>query len=181
MDRFVSNYHVAARRQRARFDSGSLPRGARARRFRGLYCYPASTGDRCRRERAAGRDRAPDRAVPALFERARRILAALYGTSETLKLDSEGRVSLPDGLKEHAASPMRPFVGLGHKFQIWEPERFRAHLAEATAKVRTLKKRSGIPGCGAGSPRSTGMTAGRGTGPPEAAGGLARHIPVLLR
>jgi MraZ protein len=32
------------------------------------------------------------------------------------------------------------FVGLGHKFQIWEPERFRAHLEEARTKVRDLKK-----------------------------------------
>jgi MraZ protein len=35
------------------------------------------------------------------------------------------------------------FVGLGHKFQIWEPERFRAQLAEATEKVRALKKQLG--------------------------------------
>ena len=35
------------------------------------------------------------------------------------------------------------FVGLGHKFQIWEPERFRAELAEATAKVRALKRQLG--------------------------------------
>jgi MraZ protein len=31
-------------------------------------------------------------------------------------------------------------VGLGHKFQMWEPERFRAHLEEARTKVRDLKK-----------------------------------------
>jgi transcriptional regulator MraZ len=31
------------------------------------------------------------------------------------------------------------FVGLGHKFQIWEPGRFQSELAEATAKVRALK------------------------------------------
>jgi MraZ protein len=31
------------------------------------------------------------------------------------------------------------FVGLGHKFQIWEPGRFQNELAEATQKVRALK------------------------------------------
>jgi MraZ protein len=31
------------------------------------------------------------------------------------------------------------FVGLGHKFQIWEPGRFQSELAEATQKVRALK------------------------------------------
>jgi MraZ protein len=35
------------------------------------------------------------------------------------------------------------FVGLGHKFQIWEPGRFRAQLAEATGTVRALKKQLG--------------------------------------
>ena len=32
------------------------------------------------------------------------------------------------------------FVGLGHKFQIWEPQAFGAHLEEARAKVRDLKR-----------------------------------------
>ena len=42
------------------------------------------------------------------------------------------------GIKDEIA-----FVGLGHKFQIWESERFRAELAEATEKVRAWKKRLG--------------------------------------
>lgn len=70
--------------------------------------------------------------------------AALYGTSETLKVDGEGRVILSENLKVHAGiADVVAFVGLGHKFQIWEPERFRAHLAEATGKVRALKKQLG--------------------------------------
>jgi MraZ protein len=70
--------------------------------------------------------------------------AALYGTSETLKVDGEGRVNLSENLKAHiGATDAVAFVGLGHKFQIWEPERFRAHLAEATGKVRALKKQLG--------------------------------------
>jgi len=32
------------------------------------------------------------------------------------------------------------FVGLGQKFQIWEPGRFRAHLEEARNRVRDLRK-----------------------------------------
>jgi len=44
------------------------------------------------------------------------------------------------------------FVGLGHKFRIWEPERLRAHLAEATRKVRELREAIGsrAPGPGGG-------------------------------
>ena len=64
----------------------------------------------------------------------------LYGTSETLKIDGEGRVVLSDNLKRHAGiTDAVAFVGLGHKFQIWEPGRFQKELAEATQKVRALQ------------------------------------------
>ena len=66
---------------------------------------------------------------------------ALFGTSEILKVDPEGRVILTETVKVHAGiGDTVTFVGLGHKFQIWEPERFRAHLEEARTKVRDLKK-----------------------------------------
>lgn len=66
---------------------------------------------------------------------------ALYGLSDILKVDSEGRVMLTEALKAHAGiSDAVTFVGLGHKFQIWEPNRFAAHLSDARAKVRALKK-----------------------------------------
>jgi len=69
---------------------------------------------------------------------------ALYGTSETLRLDGEGRVILTERLKDHAGiTEAAAFVGVGHKFQIWEPERFRAHLTEATGKVRALRQQFG--------------------------------------
>ena len=68
-------------------------------------------------------------------------MTALFGTSEILKVDPEGRVILTESVKVHAGiTDTVVFVGLGHKFQIWEPERFRAHLEEARAKVRDLKK-----------------------------------------
>ena len=75
------------------------------------------------------------------FSDAREQLAlALYGTSETLKIDGEGRVSLSATLRHHAGiQDAITFVGLGHKFQIWEPGRFQNELAEATQKVRELK------------------------------------------
>jgi MraZ protein len=48
---------------------------------------------------------------------------SLYGTSETLKIDGEGRVIFTDALKTHAGiTEAIAFVGLGHKFQIWEPD-----------------------------------------------------------
>ena len=66
---------------------------------------------------------------------------ALLGTSEVLKVDTEGRMILTDTLKAYAAiSTEVTFVGQGHKFQIWEPGRFRAHLEEAKIRVRDLRK-----------------------------------------
>jgi len=66
---------------------------------------------------------------------------ALVGTSETLKIDSEGRVILTEALKDFAGIVSEvTFVGQGSKFQIWEPGRFRAHLEEARIRVRDLRK-----------------------------------------
>jgi MraZ protein len=73
-----------------------------------------------------------------------RLSTALFGTSEILKLDPEGRVVLTESVKAHAGiADAVAFVGLGHKFQLWEPARFQEHLAEARAKVRELKKAFG--------------------------------------
>jgi MraZ protein len=68
---------------------------------------------------------------------------ALLGTSETLKVDAEGRVILSESLKSFAnIGDAVTFVGHGHKFQIWEPETFRAHLEEARAAARDLRHRA---------------------------------------
>ncbi len=69
---------------------------------------------------------------------------ALYGRSETLKVDGEGRMVLSDAIRDHARiSNEVTFVGQGQKFQIWEPSRFRAHLEEATLRLRDLRKQLG--------------------------------------
>lgn len=69
---------------------------------------------------------------------------ALNGASEVMKIDPEGRIQLSDTLKAHAGiSSAVTFVGQGHKFQIWEPERFQAHFAEARLKLRDVRKALG--------------------------------------
>lgn len=66
---------------------------------------------------------------------------ALHGESEQLKLDGEGRMQLSERLKERAfIKDEATFVGLGHKFQIWEPQRFAQHRSEATEKVRAFRR-----------------------------------------
>jgi MraZ protein len=124
--------------------------------FEGLHCHPAL--DRPAVDAGGSAliseiENLIDRYPPFSDER-EEFSAALFGRSETLKPDSEGRIILTEPLKEHAhISDAVTFVGLGHKFQMWEPERFRTHLSEATEKVRAFKralgasrKPSGAPG-----------------------------------
>jgi MraZ protein len=66
---------------------------------------------------------------------------ALIGTSEILKIDSEGRVNLNESVKAYAGiSAEVTFVGHDFKFQIWEPGRFRVHLAEARSRLHDFRK-----------------------------------------
>ena len=114
--------------------------------FDGLYCYPAL--DRPALDAGGNALLAEIEALIARFppysEERDRFSVALFGTSETFKIDGEGRIVLTEALKVHAGiNDAVTFVGLGHKFQIWEPGRFRTQLAEATATVRTLKQRLG--------------------------------------
>jgi transcriptional regulator MraZ len=146
MDRFVSNYAL-------RLDSKgrvSIPAPYRAvlarDGFDGLYCYPAL--DRPALDAGGnallGEIETLITRFPPFSEEREEFAAALYGTSETLKIDGEGRVVLTEPLKTHAGiTDAVAFVGLGHKFQIWEPSRFRAQLAEATEKVRAFKRQLG--------------------------------------
>jgi MraZ protein len=66
--------------------------------------------------------------------------AALLGSSEILRPDSEGRIVLGERLRASLClQDEATFVGLGHKFQIWEPKRFAAHFEEAKARARRLR------------------------------------------
>jgi transcriptional regulator MraZ len=146
MDRFVSNFMLRLD-AKGRVSIPASFRGVLARDgFDGLYVYP--TLDRPALDAGGNALLAEIEQVinrfPPFSDEREEFSAALYGTSETLKIDGEGRVVLPEALKNHAGVvDAVAFVGLGHKFQIWEPDRFRAHLAEATGKVRALKKRLG--------------------------------------
>jgi len=146
MDRFVSHYTL-------RLDAKgrvSIPASYRAvlmrDGFEGLYCYPAL--DRPALDAGGNALLAEIEALigrfPPFSEEREQFSATLYSTSEILKIDGEGRVTLTEPLKSHAGiTDAVAFAGRGHKFQIWEPERFRAELAEATEKVRALTKQLG--------------------------------------
>jgi MraZ protein len=142
MVRFVSN-HTLRLDAKGRVSIPAPFRGVLAHDgFEGLYCYPALDRpalDAGGNALLAEIERLIERFPPYTQER-EQFSVALYGTSETLKVDGEGRVILSDELKRHAAIvDAVTFVGLGHKFQIWEPQRFHAHLATATATVRATR------------------------------------------
>jgi MraZ protein len=146
MDRFVSHYTLPLD-SKGRVSIPAPFRAVLARDgFEGLYCYPAL--DRPALD-AGGNALLKEIEVligrfPPYSEEREQFSTALYGTSEVLKVDAEGRTILTDGLKRHAGIKNEAtFTGLGHKFQIWEPERFRAELAEATENVRALKRQLG--------------------------------------
>lgn len=68
--------------------------------------------------------------------------STLYGQSEILKVDSEGRIILTDTLKAHTGIGTDvTFVGMGRKFRMWEPSRFQAYQAEAKDRVREARRR----------------------------------------
>jgi MraZ protein len=64
-------------------------------------------------------------------------LALMFADSTPLQVDGEGRIILPEELKDHAQiADEVAFVGLGTVFQMWEPARFKAHRAEARDRSR---------------------------------------------
>jgi len=62
---------------------------------------------------------------------------AVLGASRLLSFDDEGRVRLPDDFLAHAGIKDRvTFVGMGRKFQIWDPENFAPIERERIARAR---------------------------------------------
>lgn len=149
MDRFVSHYMLRLD-AKGRVSVPAPFRAVLARDgFDGLYCYPAL--DQPALDAGGNALLAEIEALIGSFapysDQRQQFALSLYGTSETLKIDGEGRVVLTDSLRTHAGiTDAVTFVGLGHKFQIWAPARFGAELAGATEKVRAFKRQLGAQG-----------------------------------
>ena len=81
-------------------------------------------------------------------------LTQLFADAHALAMDGEGRVILPERLKERAGiSGDVAFVGLGATFQLWDPARYEEH----SAAVRERSRRQGttLPPRGGGVRRPT--------------------------
>lgn len=64
----------------------------------------------------------------------------IHGDGAFLKVDGDGRISVTDFLRSHTGiTDSVAFVGMGHCFQIWEPEKFQTYRAEAIARLRKAR------------------------------------------
>jgi len=67
-------------------------------------------------------------------------LSLLFADAYPLTMDGEGRVILPEKLKDHAQiGDEVAFVGLGAMFQLWNPAGYKGH----SAAVRERSRRQG--------------------------------------
>ena len=126
----------------------------------GIYCYPsldAPALDAGGKSLADNIDRLLD-GLPDYSDERDELSVALYGDVVTLTIDQDGRIVLPEALRAHAGlSTAVTFVGLGQKFQMWEPARFEERRARAREKVQDHRRLFG-----AGTRPSEGDVGGSG-------------------
>ena len=123
--------------------------------YSGVICYPSFNNfsiEACPQNRIEKLSDSIDALNP--FEEKRDIFAtSVLADSVNLQFDSEGRISIPSKLLEHAKIKQTMlFVGQGKTFQIWEPKLFekfktqarkKANLNRASLKWETQFKKEG--------------------------------------
>ena len=86
------------------------------------------------------------------------IATAYFGESEKIKVDPDGRAVLSKRLRDHAGiSGMAVFVGLGDKFQIWEPAAYEKFRMEARERARAYRRELGAGSRSAGNGDKEGV------------------------
>ena len=123
--------------------------------YNGAICYPSFNNpsiEGCSLNRIEKLSDSIDSLNP--FEEKRDIFAtSVLAESVNLQFDSEGRISIPNKLLNHAKiKNSMLFVGQGATFQIWEPKLFekfkiqarkKANLSRASLKWETQFKKEG--------------------------------------
>lgn len=67
------------------------------------------------------------------------LAAALYGDSQELSLDGDGRLILPEEFRDYAhIKGEATFVGFGARFLIWEPNAYNEFRAKALSDAKSL-------------------------------------------
>ena len=106
--------------------------------YSGVICYPSFNNlsiEACPQNRIEKLSDSIDSLNP--FEEKRDIFAtSVLADSANLQFDSEGRISIPSKLLEHAKIKQTMlFVGQGKTFQIWEPRLFEKFKIQARKKA----------------------------------------------
>ena len=174
MDRFVSTFtnKIDAKGRvsiPAAFRAVLERDGYRQGESGGIYCYPSLDAPAL----DAGGERLAQKidrllaGLPDYSNERDELSVALYGDVHVLAIDGDGRIVLPDSLREHAAvSTHVTFVGLGDKFQIWQPERFVDRRERARQKVQDHRRLFGAAS-NPGSPGRSDPGAGGDSGARE--------------
>ena len=106
--------------------------------YSGIICYPSFNNfsiEACPQNRIERLSESIDSLNP--FEEKRDIFAtSVLSDSVNLQFDSEGRISIPNKLLDHAKIKQTMlFVGQGKTFQIWEPKLFEKFKTQARKKA----------------------------------------------
>ena len=106
--------------------------------YNGVICYPSFNNpsiEGCPQNRIEKLSDSIDALNP--FEEKRDIFAtSVLSESVNLQFDSEGRISIPSKLLDHAKIKNKIlFVGQGKTFQIWEPKLFEKFKVQARKKA----------------------------------------------
>ena len=146
MDGFVATY-TNRLDQKGRVSVPAPFRAALAQEgFDGVYCYPALDQPAIDAGGSRLRSAIDERlSVFETFSEDYEILStAFYGASRVLKIDKDGRITLPDDLREDAGiTDTIVFVGQGFKFQIWEPGRFGERRNDARTRLKEVTRALG--------------------------------------
>ena len=116
--------------------AGGTPAGS-------IYCYPSldSAALDAGGERLARKIDALLANLADYSDERDELSVALYGDVQVLHVDADGRIVLPESLRTHAGlTGQVTFVGLGDKFQIWEPAAFDLRRTAARQKVQDHRK-----------------------------------------
>src|SRR3954451_240300 len=173
-----------ARRQGPRFDPGAVPLGSHAGWVRRSLCPPLAGrgGTRLWWQRAVEGDRHLSRNASALLAGTRHLLDRADGHER----DPQGRSGGADQFQRGGEGAYGDFLGCSLRrtgTQIpnlgAEPLPFAPRRGQSEVAHNAEANRHPIRGRCASAARSTGMNKGRSAAPPGAAGGPARHLPVL--
>lgn len=72
---------------------------------------------------------------------------AIFAESRRLSFDATGRITLPRDLADYAGlSKQATFVGLGRRFEVWDPESYKARAENARTMARENRHRLRLVG-----------------------------------